>query len=439
MDQRIEQQDTVNGGSSRRKFLQSSTTAAVGTALGAKFAAPAVLSAAPSTQTLRVGMVGCGGRGAGAALNALAADDDVALTAMADLFEDNLHNSLTQLQTHAPEKVRVESERCYLGFDAYRRLLESDVDVVILATPPAFRADQYAAAIEAGKHCFVEITAAVDAPGVRTVLKASDEAEERGLSVVSGFCWRYHPGLRAFKEQLSAGAIGDIRTVYATYYRNSLGHKYHGERTPQMGDLEWQIRDWYPYLWLSGDLTILLSGGHSVDKMAWWMDDQMPESAVALGSQQFPSDGNTYDNVFVVYEYAGGVRGFLGSRSQDGCYLDNSDLVIGSTGVGKFDGRRPIIEGSTEWRAKRDGKSMYQVEHDELFASIRSGHPINDGHRMAHTTLMGIMGRMAAYTGQQVTWEQALNSEQRLVPEDIDWNTVVEQLPLAKPGLTELT
>ena len=439
MDQHKTRRDSSVTGASRRDFLQSSTTAAVGTALGSTITAPAVLSAVPSTQTLRVGLIGCGGRGAGAALNALAADEDVALTAMADLFENNLQASLTQLQTHAGEKVRVDPERCYLGFDAYQRLLESDVDVVILATPPAFRAQQYAAAVDAGKHCFVEITAAIDAPGVRTALAASDKAEEQGLSVVSGFCWRYHPGLRAFKEQLSGGAIGDIRAVYATYYRNSLGHKYYGERTPEMSDLEWQIRDWYPYLWLSGDLTILLSGGHSLDKMAWWLDDEMPESAVAVGSQQFPSDGNTYDNVFVVYEYAGGVRGFLGSRSQDGCYLENADLVIGSTGVGRFDGRVPVIEGAAEWRAKRDGRSMYQVEHDELFASIRSGRPINDGHRMAHTTLMGVMGRMAAYTGKQVTWEQALNSEQQLVPESLDWNTTVEQLPLAKPGLTELT
>ena len=291
--------------------------------------------------------------------------------------------------------------------------------------------------MEGGKHAFVEITAAIDAPGVRSVLESAEVAKKKNLAIVSGFCWRYHDALRAAARQIREGAIGDVRAVYATYYRGSLGHKHPGDRPPGMSDLQWQIRDWYPYLWLSGDVTILLSGGHSVDKMSWWLGDVMPTNAVAVGSRVFPNDGNTFDNCFVVYEYADGVRGFLGCRSQAGCYAENGDYIIGAQGTCNINRGRPVIEGETPWRYTGPATSMYQNEHDQLIASIRAGKPINDGTRMARTTLMGIMGRMAAYTGKQITWEQALNSKQSLVPEKLDWNTKIDQPPLAVPGLTE--
>ncbi|MFV1995148.1 MAG: Gfo/Idh/MocA family protein, partial [Verrucomicrobiales bacterium] len=294
---------------------------------------------------------------------------------------------------------------------------------------------------EAGKHSFVEITAAIDAPGVRSVLKSAEMARQKNLSIVSGFVWRYDPGLRAAREQIRAGVIGEIRAVHATYYRSNLGHKYKGERPPGMSDLEFQIRDWYKHLWLSGDVTILLSGGHSVDKMSWWLDDEMPVNAVATGSRIFPNWGNTFDNAFVTYQYASGIRGFLGCRSLSGCFNETRDEVVGTKGIFKFSGRIPVIEGETNWQYRpprgSGSRNKYQVEHDELFASIRSGSAINDGVRMAHTTLMALMGRMAAYTGQRITWEQALNSEQELVPETLEWNRKVEDLPLAVPGVTK--
>jgi predicted dehydrogenase len=389
-------------------------------------------------ETLRVGLVGCGGRGTGAALNALNADDNVELTAMADLFQESLGSSLAQLQKRMPDKVKVAPDRCFLGLDAYQRLIDSGVDVVLLTTPPGFRPGHLRAAVEAGKHTFVEITAAVDAPGVRSVLESAEVARSKNLAIVSGFCWRYNHTLRAALDQIRQGAIGAIRAVYATYYRGSLSHKYHGKRDPAMSDLEWQIRDWYPYLWLSGDVTIVLSGGHSVDKMSWWLGDVMPTKAVAIGSRVLPSDGNTFDNCFVAYEYASGVRGFLGCRSQSGCYSENADYIIGSKGtctIGR--GRVPVIEGENGWRYTGPAANMYQAEHDELFASIRTGKPINDGVRMAHTTLMAVMGRMAAYTGKEITWDQALNSKQNLMPEKLDWNMKIENPPLSTPGLTE--
>jgi predicted dehydrogenase len=385
-----------------------------------------------------VGLIGCGGRGTGAAVNALAADENVEIFAMGDLFADNLESSLALLTKGSPHKVAVPPQRRFLGFDAYQKVIDSDVDVVLLTTPPGFRPQHLEAAVDGGKSAFVEITPAIDAPGVRSVLKSAKRAEQKGLAIVSGFCWRYDPGARAALEQIRNGAIGDIRAIYATYYTTGLRHKYHGPRIPKMNDLEWQIRDWYSYLWLSGDLTLVLAGGHSVDKMAWWLNDEVPTAAVALGSRVFPSDGNTYDNGFVVYEFSNGVRGFLGCRTQDGCYTSNQDYIIGTKGTCTV-GHKLVIDGEKNWRYKGPRKSMHQVEHDELFASIRAAKPINDGTRMAHTTLMAIMGRMSAYTGKKVTWDQAMNSQQQLVPDKIDWNTDVDQLPLAIPGLTTLT
>ncbi len=431
--------DTPAPKTSRRRFLRSSASTALGGLLASRLGSPAVTSGAPSTETLRIGLIGCGGRGTGAALNALEADPQVELAAMADLFDDKLQSSLEQLRKRLPEKVKVTPDRCFLGFDAHQELMAGDVDVVLLTTPPGFRPQHLAAAVEAGKHAFIEITAAVDAPGVRSVLQSAEVARQKGLAIVSGFCWRYNEALRAAQKQIREGAIGTIRAIYATYYRASLSHKYPGERKPGMTDLEWQIRDWYAYLWLSGDVTILLSGGHSVDKMCWWLDDVMPTKAVALGSRVFPSEGNTFDNAFVAYEYADGLRGFLGCRTHSGCYSENADYVIGTSGtctIGR--GRVPVIEGETNWRYAGPPSNMYQTEHDEFLASIRAGQPINDGTRMAHTTLMALMGRMAAYTGKEITWDQALNSQQSLVPEKLDWNMKLDQPPLAVPGLTEL-
>ena len=297
--------------------------------------------------------------------------------------------------------------------------------------------DSLKAAVDAGKHSFVEITAAIDAPGVRSVLASSKKAKEKGLAIVSGFCWRYDPALQAAQEQIRNGAIGEIRSLYATYLRPNLGPKYKGARKPGMSEVEWQIRDWYHHLWLSGDLTILLSGGHSVDKMSWWLNDEMPANAIAIGGQQNPRWGNTFDNAFVTYEYANGIRGYLASRSINGCFNENGDEVVGTKGIFRFQHRRPVITGETNWRYKGPTKSMYQVEHDALITSIRKGRAINDGARMAHTTLMGIMGRMAAYTGKKITWEQAMNSQQKLLPDELGLDSKIEDVPLAIPGRTE--
>jgi len=295
------------------------------------------------------------------------------------------------------------------------------------------------AAVEAGKHTFVEISCAVDAPGVRSVLRSAATAAKKNLAIVSGCCWRYDASARAVVEQIRNGAIGEVRAMHSTYLIGDLSHKHHGPRQPGMSDLEWQIRDWYNYTWLSGDVQILLMGGHCVDKMAWWINDVMPIRAVATGGRLNPLEGNTFDNAFVVYEYASGIRAFLTCRAQDGCHNDYSDYIIGSTGVCTLRHHHPpTIKGTTNWRYSGDMNNMHQAEQDELFRSIRAGKPINDGVRMAHTTLMAIMGRMAAYTGQQVTWEQALNSRESLMPKPLDWNSRIDLPPRAWPGRTRV-
>lgn len=421
-----------------RRAVLCQTAAAVAGTFAAPVVSPVALSGPVHTQTLRIGLVGCGGRGTGAAAQALCADRNVELVAMADLFEERIQSSLELLRKESPERIKVGPDRCFLGFDACEKLVRSPVDVVLLTTPPGFRPLHLAAAVEAGKHVFAEITAAVDSPGVRSVLQSAEAARRKNLAIVSGFCWRYDHSLRAACEQIRKGAIGDVRAIYATYLRGDLSHKHPGPRKPRMSDLEWQLRDWYDYLWLSGDPTIVCSGGHSVDKMSWWLGDMMPIKAVATGSRVYPGDGNSFDNCFAAYEYAGGVRGFLACRSQPGCYTENADYIIGANGTCTIHHGRPTIQGENTWRYAGPKTNMYQTEHDEMFASIRAGKPINDGTRMANTTLMAILGRMAAYTGQEVTWEQALHSQQSLVPARLDWNTKIETLPTAKPGITKL-
>jgi len=422
----------------RRQFLK--TSAIAGTALLAPAILPARGAATDDSSTLKVGLVGCGGRGTGAAGQALAADKNVALTAMADVFQEQLKASLETLQQQAPDKMKVEPDHCFVGLDAYQKLIDSGVDVVLLATPPGFRPVHLKAAIAAGKHVFCEKPVATDAPGVRSVLETVEEARKKKLSLVSGFCWRYNLAERALFERIHDGAIGDIRAMYATYYTGAVRPMPPAsERPASMSDLEWQLRHWYNFGWLGGD-GLVEQAVHAIDWMLWAMKDQHPEKAMAVGGRQIPSEGgNIFDHFEVNYEFSGGTRGFLGSRQQDRCANDNSGTFFGTKGTGRELGfaAMPWIHGETQWTYKGPRPDMYQVEHDEMFASIRSGQPINNGVRMAHTTLAAIMGRMAAYTGQEITWDMALNSQQVLVPEKLDWKTPVPVPSWAMPGRTK--
>jgi predicted dehydrogenase len=417
---------------SRRDFLKTSAVAATLAAV------PAVHAA--GSDLLRIGLVGCGGRGTGAAAQALHADKNVKLVAMADAFEDRLESSLSTLKRDEAiaGKIDVKSDHCFVGFDAYQKLLASGVDVVLLCTPPGFRPLHLAAAVQAGKHIFAEKPVAVDAPGVRSVLATCEAAKQKGLSLVSGLCLRYDYGFREMARRLHDGAIGDIIALQANDYRGSNWGK---ARQAGWTDMQYQMRNWYNFTWLSGDFNVE-QHVHYLDVGAWMMRNRYPVKAIGLGGRQVRTAaeyGHIYDHFSVVYEYADGARLFSNCRQQKGCKGDMSAQVFGSRGRADISERKRglVIRAEREWVYEGQSPNMYQVEHDELFASIRSGKPINNGDYMAHSTLLAIMGRMAAYTGQVITWEMALNSREDLTPARYDWNLEMPVPAVAMPGLTK--
>lgn len=390
-----------------------------------------------NSETLKVGLIGCGGRGSGAAKQALSADPNVVLHAMGDIFSDKLEASLAGLKKVHGDKVKVDEGHKFLGFDAYQKVIDSGVDVVLLATPPHFRPQHLTAAVSAGKHVFCEKPMAVDAPGVRKVLDAAKLAKQKNLSLVSGFCWRYDEPKRASFGRILDGAIGEVNTVYNTYYTGLL---WSFPRKEGWTDIEFQLRNWMYYTWLSGD-HIVEQAVHSIDMMSWAFGNKLPVSAIGTGGRQVRTDplfGYIFDHFAITYEYANGAKGFHFSRQQANC--DTSYLVesLGTKGRAMVDCSKRVheITGATNWKYNGPTSDMYQNEHNELFASIRKGKPMNDGEWMCNSTLLAIMGRMAAYTGKRITWEQALNSTEKLGPDTYTWDTPVPVAEVAKPGFT---
>ena len=284
--------------------------------------------------------------------------------------------------------------------------------------PPAFRPLHIAAAIDAGKHVFAEKPVAVDATGVRSVLASAAKAKEKGLSLASGFCWRAHGPKRAVYEQIHSGRIGAIKFIHANYLTGELWKK---ERQPEWTDMEDQLRNWLYYYQLSGDF-IVEQACHSIDKIMWAKQDAVPATITAMGGRQVRTAerfGNVYDHFGVHYQWADGSEALLQCRQMPGCTNENKDRVVGSKGTAHIDGwaNRMVIDGEDPWRWRGESKGMYQLEHDEFFADIRGGGGmLNQGESMAHSTLAAIAGRMSAYTGQRLTWEQVLHSEEDLSP-----------------------
>ena len=418
--------------SSRREFLQAATAA------GTLASVPFVHAA--GSDVIKVGLIGCGDRGTGAATQALAADSNVKLVAMADAFEDRLEKSLSILKQDekVSSKVDVAADHRFAGFDAYEKLLSSGVDVVLLCTPPQFRPLHLRAAVDAGKHVFAEKPVAVDAPGVHSVLDTCKLARTKNLSIVSGLCLRYDNGFREIVHRLHDGAAGEILALMANDYRSGRWAK---PKQPGWTEMTYQMRNWYNFTWLSGDFNVE-QHVHYLDVCAWIMNERHPVKAIGMGGRQVltgPEYGQIYDHFSVVYEYEDGARLFSNCRQQPGCKNDMSAHVLGTKGRADIAERRKglrIESKSGSWHYDGPENKMYQTEHDELFASIRSGRPINNGDYMAASTLVAIMGRMAAYTGQEVTWEMALNSKEDLSPARYDWNAAPPVAGIAVPGQT---
>jgi predicted dehydrogenase len=418
----------------RRDFLKKT-----GTAAGVMVAGfPGIISGQTVTNALKVGLVGCGGRGLGAAAQALTADANAELTAVADIDEAIVERATTRLKGSTRFGDRVKIDRAVCGLDAYDKVINGGVDVVLLATPPGFRPQHLTAAVNANKHIFCEKPCATDSPGVREVMAAQKLAQSKNLSLVSGFCWRYNNMIQDAMQQVRDGAIGRPIAHYSTYYTNPVKPiPPESARPAGMSDIEWQVRNWYNFTWLSGD-SLVEQAVHNTDKIMWIVNDQPPVSAVAVGGRAVPANGgNIYDHFAVNYLFANGYRVFLANRQATGCYNATLDFVMGTDGTLMLGGGQPRIEapdGKIKWQFQGEEYDMYQREHDVLFSSIRAGKPKNDDLNLATSTLLAIMGRQAAYTGQQVTWEQALNSQVSLVPQSVDWNAKHDVPGLAVPG-----
>jgi predicted dehydrogenase len=425
---------------SRREFLKLSTAAA------AAMAGPLPIARgahACGSGIIKVGLIGCGGRGSGAAANALNADPGARLIAMADVFHDRVQSARKNLVSAKKDQVAVKDDHCFVGLDAYRKVIASGVDVVLIACASRFHPQYLKAAVDAGKHVFVEKPHAIDPAGVHVVAAACAEARKKNLSVVSGLCWRYDLGVQETMKRVLDGAIGQIVAIQETYMRSA----YRLE-PPQKGqrELEYQFRNWYHFNWLSGD-DVPQSLLHSMDKAQWALGERTPVRAFGQGGRA-ASFGRIYGDVFdhssIVYEYADGVRMYANVRAQTGCYGEVSDTLLGTKGRCYVLKNR--IEGETNWQLEGPKRkvSMYDAEHVAMFQGLRSGKLVNCGNYMASSTMVAVLGQMVCYNGRQMTWDEALNSKYRAGPENVTWDMPAPTQPDANgiypiplPGLTK--
>jgi predicted dehydrogenase len=432
---------------SRRDVLRTGTAAAVGAALAATYAFPSGVYAKAS-DTIKIGLVGCGGRGTGAAGQALAADEGTELVAMGDMFADKLEKSLGILGTiDAADRVADgKSMKKFVGWDAYKGVL-GECDVVLLATPPHFRPMHVRAAVEAGKHVFCEKPVGTDVPHVKQVIEACKLAKEKNLNIVSGLCYRYDQAKIDTMNKIHDGAIGDIVNLQATYNTTQL---WMNPRQPAWDDMQWQLRNWLYFRWLSGDMVVEQSI-HSIDKMMWIMHDEPPVKVTSAGGRvqrTSPEFGNIYDHFNSVIEWKNGVRCFQSSRQWNNCDNDSSDWAFGNEGKAEIDQHR--ITGKNPWHRKPSPINMYDAEHIALFRAIRGKLPtINNGDYMCKSTLVAMACRMSAYTGKTIYWDAEgakadkaqnpailLDSKEDLSPPKYAFGPL-EVAPIPVPGVTK--
>ena len=419
---------------SRRDFLKSTTAAAAGLGLLTN-------AHAAGSDTIKVGLVGCGGRGRGAADNiceAAGTTHNVKLYALGDVFADHLKDCREYLRHNAnsKEKFDVADDRCFVGFDAYQKVIDC-CDLVMLATPPGFRPLHIEATIKAGKHLFAEKPVAVDGPGIRKVLAAYEEAKSKGLSVLTGTQRRHQAGYIESLKRIHDGALGELLTARVYWNQSSIWAR---KRQPGWSDTEYQIRNWYHFLWLCGD-HIVEQHVHNLD-VACWALGAHPVRAVGMGGRQVisePERGQSYDHFAVDYEFPNGVHVLSMCRQIDGCANSVSEHLVGTKGrvhlepkVYRFEG-----PGLTSLRIRNE-VDPYVQEHIDLLESIAAHKPINELKQVAESTLTAIMGRDSAYTGKAVTWEKALNSQRDTYPKTpLAWGPM-EEPAVPKPGVTEL-
>lgn len=408
----------------RRSLLVSS-------AAGAAWLATARLAHARGSDSIRVGVIGCGGRGTGAAFDCAAAAPGVEIVALGDLFAERIARARGELEKLGPAN-RVSDATSFVGWDAWQKVLASEVDLVILATPPHFRPAHLEAAVAAGKHVFMEKPVAVDGPGVRKVLAATAAAKEKKLALVAGTQRRHQAPYVEAMRRIHDGAIGEIVGGQCWWNQGSL---WMHPRRPEWNDMEWQLRNWLYFTWLSGD-HICEQHVHNIDVINWAIGSP-PKSAVSLGGRQVRTDpayGHVFDHFSTEFEYAGGVLVQSSARQIDGCENRVGERLVGTKGTSD---PASWIDGASPWDWEGEAPNPYQQEHVDLIASIRAGEPLNEGRAIAESTLAAIMGRMSAYTGQKVTWEQALHSSEDLTPAAYAFGPLAVA-EVAVPGKTRL-
>jgi len=389
---------------------------------------------AAGSDRLRVGLIGCGERGTDATIQCAMASENVEIVAMGDLFQDRLDRSLAKLSRHRDDQTTVTEAGSFVGFDAYKKVLDSDVDLVILATPPGFRPEHFKAAIEAGKHVFMEKPVAVDPVGARSIIASSELAEQKGLAVVAGTQRRHQAHYLEIMKRIHDGAIGDILAGQCYWNGGSGGYT---KRHPRLSSMAWQCRSWYFFTWLSGD-HIVEQHVHNLDIINWALRSH-PVKAMGIGGREVRSgDGNIYDHFAVEYEYPNGVRVLGTCRQIEGCSVRIGERVVGTKGWAYTDQSIGLIKGQNEFKYEGPSPDPYRVEHADMLASIREGKPLNEGKRIAESTLTAIMGRMSAYTGRELSWNWVINKSQLdLRPEKYEFGDLPVR-PVAVPGKTKL-
>jgi len=441
---------------SRRQFLTRSSLALAGAAVAAEI--PFVHAAgAGNDSEIKIGLIGCGGRGTGAVLDALGAatkviypaagyhTEDVAegatiekkgirVIALADVFADRLANCRKQL---AKLGVQIPPKMCFTGFEAYRQLLAvPEINYVIQATAPHFRPMHLKAAIEAGKHVFIEKPGAVDVPGVKLLIEAGQLAKQKGLGIAAGTQRRHQKSYQETIKRLRGGAIGEI--VYARCYWNG-GEIWVIKREPGWSDMEWQLRNWNYFTWLSGD-HIVEQHVHNLDIMNWVLGAHPVRAVSGLGGRQVRTGevhGHIFDHFAVEFEYPGGVRMFSQCRQIDGCDGLVEEAVVGTGGVSNCKDRIYPKQGKP-WRFRDEDPNAYHREHEDLIASIRAGNPINEAQAVAESTMTGILGREAVYSGKAIDWDTAMESKTRLGPEKYELGPYPTP-KVAMPGIYKFT
>ncbi len=453
MNQSIHQAPT--GKASRRDFVKT-TAAAAGAGLAAALSV-ARTAHARGADAIKIALIGCGSRGTGAAINALSnkATGNVKLVAMADAFREPLENSLRSVEARCKDRVDVPEERKFVGLDGYRKAIDCGVDMVLICTPPGFRPMQFEAAVKAGKHVFMEKPVAVDAPGIRRIMAANEQAKNKGLLVAVGHHLRHEVKHREVIRRIHDGILGPIQ--YMRAYFNS-GGVWFRPRKPEQTEMQFQVSNWYYFNWLSGD-HIVEQHVHDLDVMNWIKNDH-PVKANGMGGRQVRTPewgqahgygpggvGEIFDHHSVEFEYADGTRMYSFCRHIPGCWNSFSEHAHGTKGYADIQGHgRGLIHlhGSGEELKWDRGPDGHQVEHDHLFAALLAGEPYNEGDYAATSSMTAIMGRMATYSGKEVDWETAIGSNLDLSPKEYAWDAVPPVLPdangayaCATPGVSK--